>query len=332
MPEGTGTPVVVGVDGGGTKTDLVVVDATGDLVGRASGGGANWEGVGVDAVGVVLGELLDRALGAAGRDRQDVAAWVCCLAGVDWPSDPDRLAPVLDRLGVGGDRLVLNDSFAALRAGTTGPVGCVSIAGTGAVCAGRNARGEVARTMGVGIGEGSGAWTIVTGALGAVAEAHHHSGPATALTDRLLAGAGVADADAFFEGVTRGTVPVGADLAPLVIEVAAAGDPVAVEVVRSAGTRHGRDLAGLADRLGLGTEDVEVVLAGGVHVHGAGDFRDAFCETVLAAVPGARFVVLEAAPVVGAALLALELAGWPAEAVRPALAAAVGGATVGGAE
>ena len=325
MSEAQATPVVVGVDGGGTKTDLVVLDVDGVVVGRSSGGGANWEGVGVEAVGVVLGDLLDRALGASGRSRRDVAAWVCCLAGVDWPSDPERLAPVLDGLAVGGERLVLNDSFAALRAGTTGPVGCVSIAGTGAVCAGRNAGGEVARTMGVGIGEGSGAWTLVGGALGAVAEAHHRSGAATALTERLVEATGVEDVEACFEGVTRGTVAVGADLAPLVLEVAAAGDPVAVEVVRDAGNRHGRDLAGLADRLGLTDEDVEVVLAGGVHVHGAGDFRDAFCATVLDRVPVARFVVLESAPVVGAALLALELVGWPTDGVRPALAAALGG-------
>jgi len=318
--------VVIGVDGGGTKTDLLVVDDRGAVVGRASGGGANWEGIGVDAVGEVLGGLLDDALGAAGRGRDDVAAWVCCLAGVDWPSDPLRLGPVLDGLGVTGGRLVLNDAFAALRAGTTGPVGCVSIAGTGGVCAGRNAHGEVARTMGVGIGEGSGAWTLVSGALGAVAEAHHRSGPATALSDRLVDWAGSDGVEAFFEGVTRGTVPVGADLAPLVLEVAAAGDEVATAVARDAGARHGRDLAGLADRLGLCGGPVEVVLAGGVHIHGTGAFRESFCGTVLARVPGAEFVVLSAPPVVGAALVALELAGWPAEPARPALVDAVTGA------
>ncbi len=323
MPE---APVVVGVDGGGTKTDLLVVDAQGAVVGRASGGGANWEGVGTDAVGEVLGGLLDEALGASGRSRDDVAAWVCCLAGVDWPSDPHRLAPALDGLGVGGERVVLNDSFAALRAGTSGPVGCVSIAGTGGVCAGRNARGEVARTMGVGIGEGSGAWTLVSGALGAVAEAHHHSGPPTALSERFTAHAGVDGVEAFFEGVTRGTVPVGADLAPLVLEVAAAGDDVARAVASDAGERHGRDLAGLADRLDMCDEPVEVVLAGGVHVHGAGPFRDSFCDAVRSRVPAAEFVVLATAPVVGAALLALELAGWPAESVRAALVEAVTGA------
>jgi len=324
MPE-SNPSVVVGVDGGGTKTDLVAVDEHGTVVGRASGGGANWEGVGTDAVGEVLGGLLDEVLGAAGRDRSSVAAWVCCLAGVDWPSDQIRLAPVLDGLGVAGERLLLNDSFAALRSGTSSPVGCVSIAGTGGVCAGRNAAGEVARSMGVGIGEGSGAWTLVSGALSAIAEAHHHSGPPTALTDRFTAVADVADVEAYFEGVTRGTVAVGADLAPLVLEVAAGGDPVADTVARDAGARHGRDLAGLADRLDMCGSSVEVVLAGGVHVHGAGAFREAFSDAVLDRVPEAEFIVLESPPVVGATLLALELAGWPAESARPALLDVVGG-------
>ena len=65
---------------------------------------------------------------------------------------------------------------------------------------------------------------------------------------------------------------------------------------------------------------VDVVLAGGIHVHGVGPFRDGFCEAVRARVPGARFTVLDAPPVAGAALLALEAAGEPTDGVGPRLA------------
>jgi len=316
--------VVVGIDGGGTKTDVLVLGVDATVLGRAAGGGANWEGIGVEAVGAVLDELLGHALDRAGAGRDDVLAWACCLAGVDWPSDPARLDPVLDALGVGGARLLSNDAFAALRAGTSGGVGCVSIAGTGGVCAGRDRSGRTARTMGVGMGEGSGAWSLVGRALDAVAAAHHHSGPPTELSDRFTAAAGVGDVPALFEGVTRGSVHVGADLAVAVLAAAADGDPVAVQVATAVGDQHGRDLAGLADRLGLTDEPLEVVTAGGVHVHGDGAFRDAFRAAVLDRVPAAGFHPLEAPPVVGAALLALEAAGLPGEPVRADLLRVVG--------
>ena len=83
------------------------------------------------------------------------------------------------------------------------------------------------------------------------------------------------------------------------------------DAVRAANIAHG---------LGLCDEELDVVLAGGIHVHGEGPFRNGFSEAVLASVPGARFAVLDAPPVVGAALLALEAAGEATEGVGAQLA------------
>lgn len=312
--------VVLGIDGGGTKTDVGAVDGGGRLVGFASGGASNWEGVGVEAVGEVLAGLVSDVLRQAGVGPDDVRGSAFCLAGVDWASDTERLRPPLERLGLAGPQVLLNDSFAALRAGLSGSWGCVSVAGTGGVCAGRNPQGEVARSMGVGMGEGSGAWTVLMAGVEAVAAEHHHTGPATALTELLLSSAGVGSVPELFEGLTRGGVQLPDDLAARVMSVAAAGDEVAVAAVGGAGARHGRDLAGLADRLGVCGEEVEVVLAGGIHVHGEGAFRDGFTEAVRARVPAARFTVLTAPPAVGAVLLAMEAAGLATDGVGPALA------------
>ncbi|MFM7065194.1 MAG: N-acetylglucosamine kinase [Actinomycetes bacterium] len=302
--------LVVGVDGGGTKTDLCLATREGELVALASGGSANWESVGLEQTGTLLGELLDHALAVVGESRHALVGAAACLAGVDWDADVARVDPELNRAGLPAHRLLLNDSFAALRAGLPGTWGCVSVAGTGGVCAGRSPSGEVARSMGVGLGEGSGAWTVVGSAIEAVAAAHHHAGPPTALVDALLSATGTDSVPELFEGLSRGQVHLSGDLATQVMAVAAGGDPVATDLVRGAGERHGRDLAGLADRLGLvGEPTVDVVLAGGIHVHGEGAFRSGFTEAVRTRVPGARFTVLDAPPVVGAVLLALEHVG-----------------------
>jgi N-acetylglucosamine kinase-like BadF-type ATPase len=64
---------------------------------------------------------LDEALTAAGRRRSDVVASVFGLAGVDWDSDVGLVEQALDALALPGERLVVNDSRIALRAGCSQP-------------------------------------------------------------------------------------------------------------------------------------------------------------------------------------------------------------------
>lgn len=321
--------VVLGVDGGGTKTDLCVVDERGDVLAFATGGGANWEGIGVEAVGACLGGLAQQALAQANLGPSDVAGAAFCLAGVDWPSDQARLAPALDGVGLGGVRVLTNDSFAALRAGTAAGFGCVSIAGTGGVTAGRNPAGAVARTMGIAIGEGAGAWGLVAEALGALVRAHNRSGEPTALSERFLAATGCTDVEALFEGISRGTVHVGGALSVEVLDASRAGDPVAQGICHSCGDQHGRDARGVATQLGFDgphSGPFDVVLAGGVHVNGEAEFRRGFSEALYAGFPAAVLRPLAAPPVAGAALLALELIGVPVEQLHDRLCEAAGAA------
>ena len=46
--------VVLGVDGGGTKTHVLVADHSGALLGASTGGITNWEDVGIEAAGAAL--------------------------------------------------------------------------------------------------------------------------------------------------------------------------------------------------------------------------------------------------------------------------------------
>ncbi len=119
--------------------------------------------------------------------------------------------------------------------------------------------------MAIAIGEASGAWGLVRGALDAVAAAHHTSGPPTALTERLVPGAGGSDVDAYFEGLSRGEVHVDAGFATEVFAAANDGDEVARTIAGACGAQHGRDLAGVVRRLGMADDTFDVVLAGGVH-------------------------------------------------------------------
>lgn len=300
-----GAGVVVGVDGGGTTTDVLVADLAGEVLATVRTGGTNHESIGVDAVVAVLTAALDEALAFADRERSDVVGSVFGLAGVDWPGDVERIDAALATLGLGGDRSVVNDSVVALRAGCARPWGIVSSVGTGSVTAGRGRAGQWFRTMAVGFGEPSGSGTLVSDALHAIAAHHHGIAEPTALTDRLLAELGHRDVPAMFEAITRGRAGGLRRCAPAVTEVAASGDGVARHIVADVARRHVESVVGVARHLDLVDDEFELVTAGAVHAAG-GLFTEVFSAGVAAALPGAALAPLAVSPAHGAISIALE--------------------------
>jgi N-acetylglucosamine kinase-like BadF-type ATPase len=321
---GTTAGVVVGVDGGGTTTDVAVADLTGAVLAVERAGPSNHETIGVDGAVGVLEAALDAALATAGAARGDVRAAVFGLAGVDWPSDEERLDVALAALGLAGVRRVVNDSLVALRAGCRDPWGVVSSAGTGSVTAGVGRTGEFARTMAIGWGEPSGSGTLVTAALHAVAAELHGTGPSTALSDRLVAALGHVDVPAMFEAISRGRGGGLRRHAPIVTELADDGDAVAAGIVVDIARQHA-DLAGaVARRVALVDGPFDLVTAGAVHASGR-CFVDAFARRVEEVCPTAVIVPLAVLPVVGGVRLALESLGLDASGVDASGLAALPG-------
>lgn len=312
--------IVVGVDGGGTKTEAIVTDASGRVLGRGLAGPSNWEVIGLDGLLAAVTHALDDALGAAEVARSAISASAFALAGVDWPSDETRLRPGLASLGLGGELVLVNDAFAAMRAGCDEPFGAVSNAGTGTVTAARNRTGESARTLAVlGYGERGGASDLVDLALHAIARAHHRQTPPTLLTERILEAVGCATPEALFEAISRDGLSVGSELAPVVLAAAAEGDRAAAEIARQLGRDLGAALVATVGRVGMRDDAFRVVRSGGVHRADSALLDAAFAETVLDGCPHAEITLLDRPPAIGAALLALDaLTGPPPASAVPA--------------
>jgi N-acetylglucosamine kinase-like BadF-type ATPase len=283
-----------------------VADLRGTPLALITAGGTNHESIGAEKMATVIEAALGEALAEAERERADVVASAFGLAGVDWASDVVLVGSALDVLELPGERVVVNDSRIALRAGCTQTWGMVSNIGTGAVTAGVNHSGKWFRTMAVGWGEPSGSWTMVSDSLDAIAAHHHRTGPATSLTALYLAELGYATVIEMFEAITRRRSTVGGHLAPLVGRAAADGDPVADEILTRVADQHADMVGGVATELGMLDDDFELVTSGGVHASGGG-FTDRFTARVRHHCPGAVVAPLDVRPVTGAVLLALEL-------------------------
>jgi N-acetylglucosamine kinase-like BadF-type ATPase len=311
----TGGPLVIGVDGGGTKTDVVVADLHGVELAAIQTTGTNHEGIGIDSVVVTLRDAIDGLLAGLGASPTDVAMSVFGLAGIDWASDVANVGAALQGLGLDGQMLVVNDSEVALRAGCTEPWGIVSSVGTGTVTAGVNRQGDRFRTMAIGWGEPSGSSSMVSASLNAVAAAYHGTGPATALTEVFLEALGFDSVPALFEALTRGRTRIGAGWAPLLDRAVDVGDDVAVGVLERTAERHADMVGGVARHLGMEHDEFDLVMSGGVHQANA-RFAEHFRGHVHGQCPGARPVMLGVAPVRGAVQLALDALGRAAEAGR----------------
>ena len=296
--------LVLGIDGGGSKTHALVADETGQVLGHATDGPSNWEAVGLRGAGDSLREAVHKVLIAAERPVSDVSGAVFGLAGVDWPSDVPRLESVIEPLGLTGSCHIMNDSAIALRAGTARP-GVVIIAGTGMVVAGRDAEGRTFRTLGLGppLGDVGSASDVAAAAVRAVADAYVGRGPATTLTEHLCSLTGARSVEELLETFSRGGEPT-LSAAPAVLRAASDGDQVAIGIVRATGEHLGKSAAVVAARLDL-PAGYDLVLAGGL-------FRSAsqlLLSSLLEQVPGVQVVNLTAPPAAGAVVLALEEQG-----------------------
>jgi N-acetylglucosamine kinase-like BadF-type ATPase len=286
--------VVIGVDGGSSKTELLAVTHEGEPVAHIRGPGSNSHTLGVEGAVDVLAELVERAAPAGAVDR---AAFFLC--GADLPSDIAELEHALARRGWAREVTVDNDTFALLRTGARDGNAVAVVCGSGINCVGRAADGRVARYPGLGweTGDWGGSEALGREALFLAARAEDGRGQRTVLVDAIRShfGAGTVAELGEVAHYRRRPVRLG-ELAPAVLAAAAEGDAVALGLVRR-----------LADEIVLLVERAlrDLELAEAATVLGGGMLREGFLvEAVAARVPNP--VVVREPPVLGAALAALD--------------------------
>jgi N-acetylglucosamine kinase-like BadF-type ATPase len=318
-------PAVLAIDGGGSKVDAALVRRDGTVLGSAripTGTGAS--GLpGEDEHMRAIVEAARAAARAAGRDPDLVPVadlGVYCLSGADLPVDDRRIARWLRHHTLSHDDLVRNDSFAVLRAGTPRTWGVGVVCGYGTNCSGVAPDGRVTRFPAIGPVSGDFGGGIELGTLSlwfAIRDEDGRGAP-TALRGIVPAHFGMRRPSHVMEALYLGTLDMHqlTELTPLLFGAARRGDAVARDLV----WRQADEIVSMATvairRLRLRTLDVEVVLGGGVFRNGWAAFLERIEAGIHAVAPAARIQVLDAPPVVGAAVIGLEQLGASAAAHR----------------
>jgi len=305
--------IVLGVDGGNSKTELLAVSLGGELLARVRGPGNNVHFAGVEATVDYLGRLVAEA----GLDAP-AAHGVFYLCGVDVPADRDALSAALEGASWLEHAAVDNDVFGLLRAGTDEGDAVAVVCGAGINCAGRSADGRVARYPSLGWESGDWGGSVMLGreVLFLAARAEDGRGEPTVLRDLVREHFGLPVAEVG-EAVRYRRIPVArlGELAPGVVRAAEEGDAVARQLV----DRLADEVVLMAARafadLGFTERSVRVLLGGGMLRAGTGLLYDEVVARLARAAPQARPTPVTEPPVLGAALDALDTAGAPQEAV-----------------
>lgn len=231
--------LIIGVDGGGTKTEAVLASVAPDgsamILGKGRGGPSNMRLAGKRQAL----ESLDTAVRSATADvlhngiQADIA--VLALAGSDFSDVQAEIRHWARDCGLCKRVEIISDADPVMAAGTPDRWGVALVVGTGSIAIGVDRKGRSITRGGWGhwYGDRGSGYDLGCRALGAVSKAEDGMGPETTLTGMMLEHFKLENPrliiqELYAGGNVRSQI---AAAAPVVMEAAAAGDVVAVEIV-----------------------------------------------------------------------------------------------------
>ncbi len=309
--------VILAIDGGGSRTRCLAIDAKGRVVGKSETGPSNHLLVAHEDVKRSLTEAIDQSLSVAGLERNDVACLSAGLAGVDFDgTGAAEMQSLLAELGF--EKLVINGDMTIAHAGALElRPGVVALAGTGSVVLGIDNNGKTVKVGGWGpvYGDEGSAYRIGEMSLRAVAKAYDLRGPATALTDALMRVLGVNEfRDSLSRVYAEDMEPREiAALSRVAYEVAVTGDEVARQIIFQAGDELAESVHAAVRQLKLDPRQVIVSYQGSV-IESCHLLRERMISSLKQLIPTVEVVSPSFEPVIGAYLLGRKASGWEVDA------------------
>jgi N-acetylglucosamine kinase-like BadF-type ATPase len=300
--------LLLGVDGGGSKTAALLVDSTGQVLGTGMGGAANYHIFGIEHT---LSSVKQAIEGALQGKTPDAVGF--CMAAADMPHDFKQLSTAFNTLALPCPTVIHNDVIGIFRAGSRFSYGVGVVCGTGFNAGGISKNGHEFRLPALGsiTGDCAGGGYLGERAMGAAFRAWDGRGKETLLTSAILKAFNVPNFETLAERYVQEQITEQHinNLAPLVFDASEQGDEVARQLIYEQGIELATAANAVLRRLDLLDDDCDVVI-GGSMAHGKGSL---LMNTVNAVVhdsaPNAVVKRLDVPPVVGAVLLAADHIG-----------------------
>ncbi|MBI4787095.1 MAG: BadF/BadG/BcrA/BcrD type ATPase [Chloroflexi bacterium] len=259
--------LVIGLDGGGSRTRVRLANAHGETLGAGEAGPSNPQTAGLDAAQREIMLAIQRAFDRAGIAPQRVAAACLGIGGIE-RADANAELKAWAQATIAARVKMLNDGEILLAAGCRDNWGIAVIAGTGSIAWGRSRDGRIARAGGWGylIGDEGSSFDLGREALRAAVHAADRRGQETRLLPAILEHWGLSEPLDLIPRV-YGSAPQPAEiaaLAPLVARVAAEGDQIARGLLAYAGEALADAAIAVAHQLEIENEEIPLALTGGL--------------------------------------------------------------------
>ncbi|BBO35300.1 N-acetylglucosamine kinase [Lacipirellula parvula] len=270
-PTSTDAPLAIGVDGGGTKTEVWLAQLDGAtppaILGRGLAASSNPRAVGMETALANLGEAINLAWADAKQPKRAVRVAVLAMSGAGHAAVREEIGAWARTQGIADEIRFEHDAEPVLAEGTPAGQGIALIVGTGSAAIGADVQGKkhVVGGWGYHYGDEGSAYWIGREALVEVARSADGRSAPTMLVALLMAKLEVDEPRSILgalekTGNVRGAI---ARLAVVVEQAAREGDVAALRIVREGARELALMTATLATRLELGPK-FPLALAGGV--------------------------------------------------------------------
>ncbi|MFA7118327.1 MAG: BadF/BadG/BcrA/BcrD ATPase family protein [Sphaerochaetaceae bacterium] len=254
-----------GIDGGGTKSRIRIIDATGNTLAQGIGGSTNIYSVSSQTVFDNLKTLLEAAV----NQTTDMQLAGGCIGSAGLSRDPEKklFSSFFQQLIPNVPVKLCSDGEILLCGGLLANEGYCLIGGTGSLALGREKEGTIHRAGGYGylLGDEGSAWWIAHEALSRSLRSAERRDLPTSMLSALLEACALKDPSELIEYVHHiaGKADI-ARLAPIVTTFALQGDKLANDILEK-GTEELVKLVESVQNESIGNH--ELVLAGGVLEH-----------------------------------------------------------------
>lgn len=298
----------LGIDAGGSKTEAIILDEKGEIVGFGRSGPGNYEVSGIESA--KRNWLL--AIEEAKRNLKDIYFEKACfgLAGADFPEDFDMLKKEVESLNIAKEVCLENDTAIALRAGTRDYWGVIVVMGAGTNGYGRRKDGKWYRFYGEGyaFGDWGGASSVVQEMLHCAFRSYDGRGEKTILERMVLEFFSVNNFDELAKKLYyhHEEWHKALNLAPYLFKAIEEGDVVAKRIGERIVEETVKSVYALMKKLDLMKEETPVILAGSLY-KGASWLKEYISAKIHIFADKAKVEILKVPPVVGAGIIAWEM-------------------------
>lgn len=294
---------ILGIDGGGTKTEVVVATETGDILCKAYSGPSNWTSTPRKVAKENIIEGIESALKQApGINIDLITAGIAGVTSREW-----ELKEFLESLSISREVIVTNDAHIALIGAILDMEGVIVIAGTGSISYGRK-DGREERTGGWGylLGDEGSAYDVGRKGMIAALRAYDGRGRETLLLDMFYEYLGRGELEALIRIIYDRAKDIISGFARYVVKAGEMGDRIAIDILREASYELSLLGVSTAQRLGYKREDEFNLAYTGGFFKAKEIVIDPFTSFIRERFPNANIFPARAEPVIGAVILGRE--------------------------